>query len=373
MSVLIVLPDARRRGPQKTAGLIASALKEHRPVRILCKEGGELVTWLGECAGQHNIRVLDSGDLDRQRSFRERTQAAQAILREEPSDIVYVNSLAASEFVVAAKAVGKYVVLHVYETAAEMRSLLAQQLTKFEILTLCDAVVLAADTLRFDLLDVFAAMPERALSFGSVVEWTSMARLARDRVLSARTATGLEFRPSDRLLVGMIGEASERKGCSTFFETAMAVPEHDFMWVGGWDSSDSVSNPALSEFLQAQLPNFFVTGSVDNPYKYIAAFDLFFLSSQRDPDPLVLAEALALAKPVLAFSKTTSVADYLGRTCILCHGEANPPDAIRVLKAMNKREMEMLVVKKRPREIRQRFDIRLKITGMLDLLASLGA
>ena len=84
------------------------------------------------------------------------------------------------------------------------------------------------------------------------------------------------------------------KGPTSFFEAAQSLPQHDFIWVGNWSAEDAPENTIYSQFADAKLANLFVSGSVSNPYKYISKFDLFFLSSREDPNPVVLAEALIL-------------------------------------------------------------------------------
>lgn len=373
MSVVIVLREASRTGPVRIAGLIAAALKEHRQVRILCIEEGGMLDWLQECVGAHNVRVIQTEGLSRQASFGERIRSAQTILQNEPGEIVYINSLAPSEFIVAAKAAGKFAVLHIHENAALMRTLLAQHFTSPEVVSLCDAVVLQAANLRQDILEVFAAVPERTLTFGAAVDIAALDQGAQTGKVIAANAAGTRYKRSKRMLIGMMGEASERKGSDIFLETAKAVREHDFMWVGTWTPGQGRENPAYDEFFRAQLPNFFVSGSVGNPYKYMSRFDLFFLSSRDDPNPVALAEALCLDVPILAFSRSTLVTDFLGRTSLLCHGHVNVPDAARVLKALNRPEVGLLSLKGRVKEHRRQFDIRDKITGLVDLLAALGA
>jgi glycosyltransferase involved in cell wall biosynthesis len=372
VSVAIVLNEARRTGPPRIAGLIASALQQHRQVRILCLEDGPLVGWLQECAGPQNVRVLDTETPGPEAGFGDRINAAQTALQGETSQIIYVNSLATSEFIVAAKAAGKLAVLHLHEDAAQMRDQLARQVTRPEIVSLCDGVVLAAPRLRQDLLDLFSAVPERSLIFGSAVDSETLDRSARAGKLLAKSAAGVRYKTSGRLLVGMVGQASAQKGSDIFFEAAKALPEHDFMWVGSW-SGNGQKNPVHEEFLRARLPNFFISGSVGNPYRYLSKFDVFFLSSRDDLNPLSLVEALCLGVPVLAFSAATSMPDFLGRSCILCHGQTNLPDAVRVLRAIKKPEIGLLSFDARVKEYRKQFDIKHKVIALVDMLASLEA
>lgn len=371
MSVLIVLHEATRTGAPKIGGLIAGALKQHREVKILSLTDGPLLDWLRERVGEENVDVHQYDKPRHQVSFTERLDFAKSYLERDPNPIVYVNSLAACEFVFAAKAAGKFAVLHVHEKKEEMRKLLAIQLMKLEVLAVSDAVVLAADNLREDLVDVFGFLPEQIMNFGIAVDAEEVERLARDGVPEAETAAGKKFKRSERLVVGMVGHASQRKGSDIFFEAAKSLPQHDFIWIGNWSADDAPENTVYSDFVNDKLPNLSVSGGVSNPYKYIANFDLFFLSSREDPNPVVLAEALILGVPILAFSKTTAVTDFLGRSAIVCHGHTNLADSVRVLKALDKAEVRSDAFKPNVAEHRRRFSVTDKVADLVDLLDSL--
>ncbi len=366
-----MLHEATRTGAPRVGGLIAGALKKYRDVRILCLQSGPLLEWLGERVGVDNVRVYDFDKVRHQVSFKERLDVAKSLLEQEASNIIYVNSLAASEFVVAAKQLGKLVVVHVHEKAEEMRKLLAIQLMKLEVLSMSDAVVLAAEGLERDIVEVFGFIPERVVDFGIAVDLEEVAELAQKGELIAATASGSPFVSSEKLVVGMVGHASMRKGVDLFYQAAKVLPEHDFIWVGNWGPSDAPENVVFDRFVETQLSNLYISGGVSNPYKYISRFDIFFLSSREDPNPVVLAEALILRVPILAFSKTTAVTDFLGRNAILCYGHTNLEDSVRVLKGLDKSDVRSDSFRPIAEEAKRRFNITDKIAIVNDLLDSL--
>src|SRR6185437_13939399 len=202
-----------------------------------------------------------------------------------------------------------------------------------EVLRAADAVVLAADDIRHDLAEVFHAAPAEMTTFGVAVEVEAIRNAAQEPAASPLNARGEAFARGERMIVGMCGHASFRKGVDIFLETAAAAPEADFIWVGAWRPQESIENIAYADFTARALPNLYVTGPVDNPYPFIAAMDLFFLSSREDPNPLVVGEALALGVPILSFSATTAIADRLGRCGVLCYGKPNAVDAVRLVRA----------------------------------------
>jgi glycosyltransferase involved in cell wall biosynthesis len=352
-------------------GIIAAGLQKYEDVRVICLSDGPLLGWLQQRIGADRVSVVASQQLRYRSSFNDRLRMAEAALRENPSDVVYVNSFAAAEFVVAGKAVGSTVAMHLHEKAGEMRKILALDLAKLEVMSMCDGIVLAADELERDIAEVFGSVPEKCLRFGIVVDTVEIAQFADEDGAAAQNAAGDSIAWGERASIGMCGVASPRKGSDIFFETAARLPQHDFVWIGNWAPNEAPENPVYDEFLAARLPNFYVSGGVDNPYKFIKRLDLFFLSSREDPNPLVLAEALLLNTPILAFSATTAVSDFLGRTAILCHGTTNTQDAERVMKAIDLKELRSPSFRGMADTHRARFDMDAKAEELVTFLSGL--
>lgn len=371
MSITIVLHEATRTGAPKVGGIIAAGLQKYEDVRVICLGEGPLLGWLHQRIGADRVSVVAQEQLRYRSTFGDRMRLAEAALRENPSDIVYVNSFAASEFVIAGKAVGSTVALHLHEKAGEMRKILALDLAKLEVMSMCDGVVLAADDLAIDIAEVFGFVPEKCLRFGIVVDTIEIAQFADEDDAIAQNAAGEVIAWGERATIGMCGVASPRKGSDIFFETAARLPQHDFVWIGNWAPNEAPDNPIYDEFLATRLSNLYVSGGVDNPYKFIKRLDLFFLSSREDPNPLVLAEAMLLNTPILAFSATTAVTDFLGRTALLCHGSTNTPDAERVMKAIDLKELRSPSLRNLAVAHRDRFDMDAKAEGIVTFLNSL--
>lgn len=370
MSAVVVLHEASRTGAPRIGGLIAAGLAKYMGVQVICLHDGPLMPWLQEKVGADKVRLLELGGDQRPKTpFAKRVEIAQRALIEMETDIVYVNSAAASEFVVAGKQAGLVTTLHVHEKAGMLGALLRDDLVKLEVAALSDGVVLAASDLRDDLAEVFGFVPARCFDFGIVVDAQEIGSLADIAAAPARNAAGHSIIWGERLLIGMCGHASRRKGADIFFEAAAACPDFDFVWIGNWD--DDTENPVFDRYADRQLPNLYLSGPVDNPYKYIRRFDLFFLSSREDPNPVVLAEALMLGVPIFAFSKTTAVTDFLGRSAILCHGTSNAKDAVRILKALDLEGIRSPEFRQFGHRHRARFDIAKRIGELVAFLQSL--
>ncbi len=373
MSITLVLHEATRTGAPRVGGLIARELATAEPVRVICLKDGPLAPWLEDCVGASNLTVVRTDEFSHLVSFDERLRSALALLKERDDDIVYVNSLAASVFVYAAKKLGRRTIVHVHEKIAEIESLLRCGLAKVEVMVLADAAVLAADDLSRDILAGFGEMPARTVNFGIAVDIEAVGAMAAEKPSPALNAAGEPFEKGERLVVGMCGHASPRKGSDIFLATAEAAPDCDFLWVGGWTPDESIENTAYEDFVEKKPPNLYVAGAVDNPYAHIGQMDLFFLSSREDPNPLVLAEAMVLRRPLLCFSKTTAVADRLGRSAILCHGLPNAEDAVRVIKACTPEKLRSEAFRSLADSWISTFDLREKMRDIMKLIEDIRA
>ena len=274
-------------------------------------------------------------------------------------------------FVIAAKLLGKPAILHVHEKAAELNHLLRHNLAKVEVFAMADAVITAAAGLRKDIEQVCGFVPERLHDFGIAIDVAAIHRMAADPDAPAVNARGAALQWGKRFVVGMCGHASPRKGSDIFFDTAASVPECDFVWIGDWYPNESVENTAYEGYEKQKLDNFYVSGPVDNPYKFLGKLNLFFLSSRDDPNPLVVAECMALRVPIFCFSRTTAVGNFLGRSAMVCHGFPNVADATRVLKAIDPAEVESDRFRALGDEALDQFEISKKAGSLVALMKEL--
>ena len=371
MAITFVIHEATRTGAPRVGALIARELARAEEVRVVVMKDGPLAPWLQETLGGRDLLICRGEPFDHRRPFEERLRLAEEMLAAQASDVVYVNSLASSVFAFAGAALKRKVLLHVHEKSADMVSLLAHDVTKLEVMRAADAVVLAADDIRHDLAEVFHAAPAEMATFGVAVEVEAVRRVAREAAASPVNARGEALVPGDRMIVGMCGHASFRKGADIFLETAANVPEADFLWVGGWRPQEASDNIAYAGFNLRALPNLYVTGAVDNPYPYMAIMDLFFLSSREDPNPLVVGEALALGAPILSFSATTAIGDRLGRCGVLCYGKPNATDAARILRASTAEALRRPGFRGAGEAFVADYDLRTKMAEITGLIARL--
>ena len=98
--------------------------------------------------------------------------------------------------------------------------------------------------------------------------------------------------PKDKTRIGMCGDLNDRKNFDLFYRLAVENTEYNFLWVGGKDIKLTLKG-------KKQPNNLYWIPHVDNPYPYLNMMDYFFLTSKRDPCPIVVLEALLLNKKII--------------------------------------------------------------------------
>ncbi len=371
MAITLILHEASRTGAPAMGALIARELARGEPVKVVAMKDGPLTGELRAALGPKNVVAFADMAFDVRTPFEERLRRAGETLDDDPADLVYANSLGASVFAIAAKLHGRRAILHVHEQAAGMIDLLAHDVAKIEVTRVVDALVLAADGMRADLAKLFGYAPAEVETFGVAVDVEAIRRAGAAAAPAPVDAMGRAWRRSDRLLVAMCGHASLRKGADIFLETALAAPGADFVWIGAWAPDETPDNIAYDEFVAQSPPNLFVTGATNNPHPHLAAADMFFLSSREDPNPLVLGEALALGKPVLAFARATAVSELIGRSGLLCYGEPNATDAARVVEACTRQGLRAPALREAGAEALKAYDLTAKMSRLRALIRRL--
>ncbi len=371
MAITFILHEATRTGAPRLGGLIAREWARQEQVRVVVMKDGPLTPWLRQLLGAQNVVVCRGDPFHFRVPFDERVRLAAEMLEGDPADLIYANSLATSVFAFAAAQQKRRTLLHVHEKIAEMVNLLAHDATKIDVMRIADAVVLAARDIGDDLLEVFGAAPSIVETLGVAVDIDAIREAALAEAPSPLNARGAALEKGERMIVAMSGQASARKGVDIFFQCAAALPTCDFLWIGGWRPEETADNIAFDDFNARNLPNFYVSGPVDNPYPYMQLMDLFFLSSREDPNPLVLAEALALRRPLMCFSRTTAVADRLGRCGIVCYGQPNVVDAVRVIGACSVDALRSPTFRSLGEAYLSDYDLNQKMAMLRDLIARL--
>ena len=151
----------------------------------------------------------------------------------------------------------------------------------------------------------------------------------------AKARAGLKLARKARLVVGM-GYADARKGFDRFVATAIAMCRRDrdlnFVWLG--DADQAMRDWHLPEIAAAGMSDRIrLTGHVEDVAPWLAAADLFFMTSREDPFPSVVLEALAMGLPVVGYEGTGGCDGLISRFGALVPA-ADPAEASAAIRRM---------------------------------------
>ena len=330
MHVCVVCHEASLTGAPRIGFDIAASLSERHETTLLVKMEGPLIELPRYAALRDSYRCLDTGHQVCDLTYRERVAGAMSMLEALAPDILYVNSVASGEWCEAGARAGIPVALHTHETRDSLPGLLSTVCTP-RILRWTDLLVGASRHAMDDIEELTGTSVRNRLDFGIFIDAETVLGQSTWEVAPPRNALGAplgEEAGGSRPVAAMCGLAQPRKGADIFFEAARRLPTCDFLWIGPWAPPETDDNgETLERFETFRLPNFYVTGLVDNPYAHMREIDAFVLTSREDPNPLVVAEALLLGKKVLAFADTGASAELLAR---FGYAFTGPPDAERI-------------------------------------------
>jgi len=292
-----------------------------RPFSVLLGRGGELVadfeevaaTWSIDrshwCPGGIRECLLTAAGLGDWARRAETREVQGFAIRCSPV-LVYVNSIASAR-VIDVLAPRVPVLTHVHELEFMFRERANPALSRLLVKT--RHFIACSNAVRDNLIREHGTPPERIETvYESIPVHGVQARRSREQVLRELDV------PDDALLVAGSGTTSWRKGTDLFIQLARAVCRRHsrayFAWVGGGWASDpqqfehDVRLAGLSEKVR-------ITGVVPDPADYLAASDVFVLTSREDPYPLVCLEAAALEKPIVCFAGAGGMPEFVEGDC----------------------------------------------------------
>lgn len=106
----------------------------------------------------------------------------------------------------------------------------------------------------------------------------------------------------DAFVVVGNGQVQPRKRLDTFFETAKALPDVTFIWIGGITFKHlGASYGKMQELVKTAPKNVIVTGVIDHAdvLKYLHASDVFFLPAEQENHPMCVLEAAGAGLPII--------------------------------------------------------------------------
>ncbi len=305
MKIAVVSHEASLTGaPIVTFDFAAHLAKSHN-VLLISKDDGPLCGFEHYREAIQNILVTGTHHRENRADFETNARNAIPILESFDPDIVYVSTAAAGEWIAAAVWAGFPCVHHIHEMRGGIANCINADLFRPGLTVLADLVVAASGTIVQDLHELCPRPLRPIYEFGIAINVERILGLRSAAVTPAADAAGNAYVSGERPLVAMSGTADLRKGADIFFAVAKALPQFDFLWIGDWEFPDMpLQNPVLAAFREDRLANLFVSGQIENPFAYLDMADVFLLTSREDPNPLVVAEALALGKRCVCFTET---------------------------------------------------------------------
>jgi glycosyltransferase involved in cell wall biosynthesis len=309
--VLVVSHDASRTGAPRVAIQVLGALRDAGwDCHAVLRWGGPLRAEFVSTGAKVSLEPLRRTramlrvwrPTRRLATLLEQVSAAVVVALARP-DLVWCNTVLSACYVRPARWLGREVVLHCHETEEYSRQVLGRyRLGRYwERVRLVGCGEAVCDYLG----DICSVARDDVGCIPSVPDRARVLRLARDPADV----------PGGAVLVVACGSASTVKGVDLWLElverVAGELPGIDvrFVWIGGPVPAD-LPSWSMATGLGGRVV---FTGSVANPYPWMAAADIFTLTSRQEQFPLVVLEAMVLGRPVVAFD-VGSVAEQLAGT-----------------------------------------------------------
>lgn len=167
----------------------------------------------------------------------------------------------------------------------------------------------------------------------------------------------------DNIIIGMIARLSEQKSPHTFVNIAVEVskiyPQCRFLMVGDGEQRGEIEARIKEIGLERK---FYITGWVDNPYKYLSIFDIALLTSKWEGFGLVIPEYMAARKPVIA-SNVGGISNIIenGKNGYLVNNLDINDFIIKIKEIIENNDIKMKLVEKAYDETVLKYDFRRNI------------
>lgn len=287
--VVFVIHSSELTGAPIVGAEIANYLQEYFDVIILSKNIGELLNqyiWKNKPIELKN-REFEFGIT----RYLDRLELALDILKELDPDIVYINSTCSHEYAHASHILDIPMIYHGHEGAMGIKSELDGYIIPYSN---CNQNF--KNTIYYSASIETSSCMRQYLGIDSNVQIKELQAINHQKIIQKSIETiGVNIKTENRLLFGMVGTGSYRKGVDLFINCATNNPNHDFVWIGKKDD--------LGHLFDNLPSNMKYLGLQKNPQKFIKQFDYFLLSSREDLFPLVAIESLILDTQVIYYKK----------------------------------------------------------------------
>ena len=323
LSILFVSHNASRTGaPIELLHFLRWFKKNgNRPFSVLLGGDGELVSDFSDLADTWSLdrshwlpqatrtNILNAMRLGKVARLAESSDVRRFAAKSSPA-LIYANSIASAR-VIELLEPKVPVLTHVHELEFAFRNYSREPLSA--LLTQTQQFIACSNAVRDNLIHAHGV---RAARVETVHE-----SIPLDAVRAERTGQQVfqELRlPGDALLVAASGILCWRKGADLFLQLAREVCRQRsrayFAWIGG-GSADDIAKFEHDVRILGLMERVRITGTVLDPWDYMAAADVFALTSREDPYPLACLEVAALGKPILCFEGAGGMPEFIEQDC----------------------------------------------------------
>lgn len=179
----------------------------------------------------------------------------------------------------------------------------------------------------------------------------------------------IDIRQDDFLVIG-VGQVQPRKGLDVFVKMARALPDVQFIWVGGMPFGKiAADNHAMQKIIDTAPPNLRVTGVVplDKVVQFYQAADLFVLPSRQETFGLVVVEAAAADLPIIV-RDIPEYDDTFANDVLRCRTDKEFIKAVTELRTSATAREQW---KEKSKQIAKRFDSKVAAKRLVSLYSEL--
>jgi hypothetical protein len=357
MKIAFICHDANLTGAPKLGFDVANYMSRNNEVVMIVKKDGPLLRFPEYKSAFSNILNVNTSHEVAHLTLSQRLAIARDIIREEKPDLLYVNSVASSDWCAAGKECNIPVVLHSHEMRNELLSLESINIFKRDLPRYVDLLITVSDAAEADIIEQCSLPFKRIFSSKAGVNFQKIGELANVRDFEQPKNIFDQKLQNDKPLISMCGIASKRKGSDIFFQVAKHLGQFNFLWIGPWNSGEAFGNIALNDYRKNTIENFYTTNETHNPYPYFKLTDLFVLTSREDPNPLVVMEAIFLSKLCMGFSNTGGSKHLLNRFGVLLQGEITVERLTSIIKKILQDPLTEFISEERKRSFSEEYDI----------------
>lgn len=242
---------------------------------------------------------------------------ARMILEKIKPKIVFVSSIVSYEYAYEAKKMGIPTIFHVHEIGSAYDvAILPEHHEDFA--QSADLFIAVSEATKHDLIHKMKVQEQSIVLLHEFID-SEMVRSKADEISQTEIEEIMGVRSQDIVVVAC-GWFEKRKGADIFaklaFKMRVQAPHIKFVWIG----RGPLAREAISHTYDKYRDAFIHIHEQKNPFPYMKRADIFFLSSREDPFPLVVLEAMALAKPIVAFAKSGGASEAAGDGAVLIKG-----------------------------------------------------